>query len=231
MQKVSHLCALCLFVLPAACSQHVPICPLSAEWYAAETDMQNFYHAAALTGHRDDVLRQAEQSTNRASRNWARNRRRTLAQLDAAAKLLGCMSREQKEALALAYVQEYDEWLLSQGMQAGDSDFIADNIARLHDMQLYQNLSNPNNVLHRAAATLPPEQYEILATRGGQEMMEGYGGYMLVRYVQQNPDMDRNTRTKAANIASLWYHLSDGCNGYRSRWLSKQAGYCPPEPE
>lgn len=62
-------------------------------------------------------------------------------------------------------------------------------------------------------------------------MMEGYGGYMLVRYVQQNPDMDRNTRRKAANIASLWYHLSDGCNGYRSRWLNKQAGYCPPEPE
>ncbi len=49
--------------------------------------------------------------------------------------------------------------------------------------------------------------------------MEGYGGYLPVRYLVTNPDIPARTRRQAKRIANLWVKCSDGENGYRSNWL------------
>ena len=69
---------------------------------------------------------------------------------------------------------------------------------------------------------LPREQQVILNTKGGARLMEGYGGYMLARYVAFNPKMDASMRRKALFVVDLWNECSDGENGYRSQWIRRK---------
>ena len=52
--------------------------------------------------------------------------------------------------------------------------------------------------------------------------MEGYGGYMLARYVVFNPKIDASMRRKALFVIDLWNECSDGENGYRSQWIRRK---------
>ena len=96
------------------------------------------------------------------------------------------------------------------------------NARQLHDNNGYKNISNWDGMFTRAVESLPQEQQLILNTKGGARLMEGYGGYMIVRHVAFNPKMDAVLRRKALFIVDLWNECSDGENGYRSRWIRRK---------
>ena len=185
----------------------------TSEWYAAENDMTNFYHVTAKPEVRESYLNDFRQSADATTRAFGRAREQIIREMDAAATLISSMSQAEKEALAMAYLQEYIESL--------DKHHISGS-AQLHDNNGYTNISNWDGMYTRTMERLPQEKQVILNTKGGARLMEGYGGYMLARYVAFNPKIDAGTRHKALFVIDLWDECSDGENGYRSQWIRRK---------
>ena len=185
----------------------------TSAWYAAEKDMTNFYHVTALPSVRESYLNDFRQSSDATTRAFGRAREQILREMDAAATLISSMSQTEKEAFAITYLKEHNESL--------DKHHIT-NSGQLNDNNGYTNISNWDGMYTRTVERLPQEQQVILNTKGGARLMEGYGGYMIARYVAFNPKMDARTRHKALFVIDLWDECSDGENGYRSRWITRK---------
>ena len=185
----------------------------TSEWYAAENDMTNFYHVTARPEVRESYLNDFRQSADASTRAFGKEREQIIREMDAAAALISSMSRTEKEAFAITYLKEYIASL--------DKHLISDS-AQLKDNNRNKNISNWDGMYTRTVGHLPREQQVILNTKGGARLMEGYGGYMLARYVAFNPKMDASTRLKALFVIDLWNECSDGENGYRSRWIRRK---------
>ena len=185
----------------------------TSEWYAAENDMTNFYHVTARPEVRERYLKDFRQSADATTRAFGRAREQIIREMDAAATLISSMSQTEKEDFAITYLKEYNESL--------DKHHIS-NSGQLHDNNGYTNISNWDGMYTRTVDRLPQEQQIILNTKGGAQLMEGYGGYMIARYVAFNPKMDASTRRKALFVIDLWDEFSDGENGYRSRWIRRK---------
>ena len=185
----------------------------TSEWYAAENDMTNFYHVTAIPAVRESYLNDFRQSADATTRAFGREREQMIREMDAAAALISSMSQAEKEAFAITYLKEYNESL--------DKHHIS-NSGQLHDNNGYTNISNWDGMYTRTVERLPQEQQVILNTKGGARLMEGYGGYMLARYVAFNPKIDARMRRKALFVIDLWNECSDGENGYRSQWIRRK---------
>lgn len=185
----------------------------TSEWYAAENDMTNFYHVTARPEVRESYLNDFRQSADATTRAFGRAREQIIREMDAAATLISSMSQTEKEAFAITYLKEYNESL--------DKHHIS-NSGQLHDNNGYTNISNWDGMYTRTVERLPQEHQIILNTKGGAQLMEGYGGYMIARYVAFNPKMDASTWHKALFVIDLWNEYSDGENGYRSRWIRRK---------
>ena len=153
----------------------------ASEWYAAENDMTNFYHATVRPEVRESYLNDYRQSADATTRAFGREREQMIREMDAAAALISSMSQAEKEAFAITYLKEYNESL--------DKHHIS-NSGQLHDNNGYTNISNWDGMYTRTVGHLPREQQVILNTKGGARLMEGYGGYMLARYVAFNPKIN-----------------------------------------
>ena len=220
IHKILTTTALCLAAVGvSSCQQGVFLLEEAlyvnntSEWYAAENDMTNFYDVTAIPAVRESYLNDFRQSADATTRAFGREREQIIREMDAAATLISSMSQAEKEALAMAYLQEYIESL--------DKHHISDS-AQLKDNNRNKNISNWDGMYTRTVGHLPREQQVILNTKGGARLMEGYGGYMIARYVAFNPKMDASTRRKALFVINLWNECSDGENGYRSRWIRRK---------
>lgn len=218
--RILAICSLCLAVAGvSSCQQGVFLLEEAlyvnntSEWYAAENDMTNFYHVTARPEVRESYLNDFRQSADATTRAFGRAREQIIREMDAAATLISSMSQTEKEAFAITYLKEYNESL--------DKHHIG-NSGQLHDNNGYTNISNRDGMYTRTVERLPQEQQIILNTKGGAQLMEGYGGYMIARYVAFNPKMDASTRRKALFVIDLWDECSDGENGYRSRWIRRK---------
>ena len=212
--------ALCLVAMGVnSCQQGVSLLETTLHvkdttvWYAAENDMTNFYDVTAIPAVRESYLNDFRQSADATTRAFSRAREQIIREMDAAATLISNMSQTEKEAFAITYLKEYNESL--------DKHHIS-NSGQLHDNNGYTNISNWDGMYTRTVERLPQEKQVILNTKGGARLMEGYGGYMLARYVAFNPKMDTRTRRKALFVIDLWDECSDGENGYRSRWIRRK---------
>ena len=185
----------------------------TSEWYAAENDMTNFYHVTVKPEVRESYLNVYRQSADATTRAFGRAREQIIREMDAAATLISSMSQTEKEAFAITYLKEYNESL--------DKHHIS-NSGQLHDNNRYTNISNWDGMYTRTVERLLQEQQIILNTKGGAQLMEGYGGYMIARHVAFNPKIDTNMRHKALFVIDLWNECSDGENGYRSRWIRRK---------
>ena len=212
--------ALCLAAVGVSSCQHG--CPLLEEalyvndttaWYAAENDMTNFYHVTEMPEVRESYLNDLSKSPYASDRAFGRKREQMIREMDAAAEVIHNMSQAAKETLAVVYLEEYIKSL--------DKHHIS-NSGQLHDNNGYKNISNWDGMFTRAVESLPQEQQLILNTKGGARLMEGYGGYMIVRHVAFNPKINASMRRKALFVVDLWNECSDGENGYRSRWIRRK---------
>lgn len=194
------LCLAAVGLSSCICQQGCPLLEESlyvndtSAWYAAEKDMTNFYHVTALPSVRESYLNDFRQSSDATTRAFGRAREQILREMDAAATLISSMSQTEKEAFAITYLKEYNESL--------DKHHIS-NSGQLHDNNGYTNISNWDGMYTRTVERLPQEQQVILNTKGGAKLMEGYGGYMIARYVAFNPKMDAITRHKALFVIDL----------------------------
>ena len=218
-RKILTTTALCLAAGVSSCQQGVFLLEEAlyvnntSEWYAAENNMTNFYHVTAKPEVRESYLNDFRQSADATTRAFGRAREQIIREMDAAATLISCMSQAEKEAFAITYLKEYNESL--------DKHHIS-NSGQLHDNNGYTNISNWDGMYTRTVERLPQEQQIILNTKGGAQLMEGYGGYMIARHVAFNPKMDASTRRKALFVVDLWNECSDGENGYRSQWIRRK---------
>ena len=185
----------------------------TSDWYAAEKDMTNFYDVTAIPAVRESYLNDFRQSADATTRAFGREREQIIREMDAAAALISSMSQAEKEAFAITYLKEYIASL--------DKHLISDS-AQLKDNNRNKNISNWDGMYTRTVERFPQEQQSILNTKGGARLMEGYGGYMIARYVAFNPKMDASTRHKALFVVDLWNECSDGENGYRSQWIRRK---------
>ena len=220
IQRILTTTALCLAAVGvSSCQQGVFLLEDAlyvndtSDWYAAEKDMTNFYHVTALPSVRESYLNDFRQSADATTRAFGRAREQIIREMDAAATLISSMSQTEKEAFAITYLKEYNESL--------DKHHIS-NSGQLHANNGYTNISNWDGMYTRTVGHLPREQQVILNTKGGEQLMEGYGGYMLARYVAFNPKIDASMRRKALFVVDLWNECSDGENGYRSRWIRRK---------
>ena len=138
----------------------------TSEWYAAENDMTNFYDVTAIPAVRESYLNDFRQSSDASTRAFGREREQIIREMDAAETLISSMSQAEKEALAMAYLQEYIESL--------DKHHISGS-AQLHDNNGYTNISNWDGMYTRTVERLPQEKQVLLNTKGGARLMEGYG--------------------------------------------------------
>ena len=220
IHRILATTALCLAAVACeSCQQSVPVLEAAlyvndtTAWYAAENDMTNFYHVTEMPEVRESYLNDLRKSPYASDRAFGRKREQMIREMDAAAEVIHNMSQAEKEALAEVYLKEYIKSL--------DKHHIS-NARQLHDNNGYKNISNWDGMFTRAVESLPQEQQLILNTKGGARLMEGYGGYMIVRHVAFNPKMDAVLRRKALFIVDLWNECSDGENGYRSRWIRRK---------
>ena len=220
IHNILTISALCFAAMGlSCCQQSVPVLESAlyvkdtTAWFAAENDMTNFYHVTVIPAVRESYLNDFRQSSDASTRAFGREREQIIREMDAAAALISSMSQAEKEALAMAYLKEYNESL--------DKHHIS-NSGQLHDNNGYTNISNWDCMYTRTVERLPQEQQVILNTKGGAQLMEGYGGYMIARHVAFNPKMDASTRRKALFVINLWNECSDGENGYRSRWIRRK---------
>lgn len=187
--------------------------------------MDGFRHAVLSAQYREQ-LEQDKKSPDKKIREWARRVEDNGLKIDAAADVIRALSEQEKCTFARVYVQEYAATLQDKlGMNAEDEDFIRDNLSRLHEEKVGQDLSNWEGVLDRTLARLPDELRTKVDCPGLNGLMPGYGGYMVARYVQLNPEEDWHLRKAARGISALWYYLSDGEYGYRGIWLREKYGY------
>ena len=220
IHKILATTALCLAAMGlSSCQQGVSLLEESLHvkdttaWYAAENDMTNFYDVSAIPAVRESYLNDFRQSSDASTRAFGREREQIIREMDAAATLISSMSQAEKEALAMAYLQEYIESL--------DKHHISDS-AQLKDNNRNKNISNWDGMYTRTVERLSQEKQVLLNTKGGARLMEGYGGYMLARYVAFNPKIDASMRRKALFVVDLWNECSDGENGYRSQWIRRK---------
>ena len=220
--KILATCALCLAAVGVSSCSCQQGCPLleealyvndTSDWYAAEKDMTNFYHVTALPSVRESYLNDFRQSSDASSQEFGRKLESIIREMDGAASFISNMRQVAKEARALAYFEEYVASL--------DKHHIT-NSGQLHANNGYTKISNWDGMNTRTVERLPQEQQIILNTKGGAQLMEGYGGYMIARYVAFNPKMDASTRHKALFVIDLSDECSDGENGYHSRWIRRK---------
>ena len=213
------LCLAAVGVSSCSCQQGCPLLEEAlyvndtSDWYSAEKDMTNFYHVTARPEVRESYLNDFRQSADATTRAFGRAREQIIREMDAAATLISSMSQAEKEAFAITYLKEYNESL--------DKHHIT-NSGQRHANNGYTKISNWDGMYTRTVERLPQEHQIILNTKGGAELMEGYGGYMIARYVAFNPKMDDSTRRKALFVVDLWNECSDGKNGYRSQWIRRK---------
>lgn len=201
-----------LFSLPAivwaagvlSCSQTpaVPAPVQPADWYHAEQSMTAFYHIADMPQHRRYMLATY-------SAKFAEHRKQVWKELDAAADVMQRMSAQEKTALALVYLREYEASLKRHSLPRRG--------AKSH--LLWDDISNWDGMWSRAVATLPPEHRAVLDTGGGNRLMHCYGAYLLVRYIAYDEQQPCAVRRKAERIAMLWREYADGDEGYRCSML------------
>ena len=220
IHRILIISALCFAAMGlSCCQQSVPVLESAlyvkdtTAWYAAENDMTNFYHVTEIPAVRESYLNDFRQSSDATTRAFGRKREQIIREMDAAADSISSMSQAEKEALAMAYLQEYIESL--------DKHHISGS-AQLHDNNGYTSISNWDGMYTRTVERLPQEKQVLLNTKGGARLMEGYGGYMLARYVAFNPKIDASMRHKALFVIDLWNECSDDENGYRSRWIERK---------
>ena len=212
-----HILQLWCAVLMSSCQLQLPE-PLrhphavAPEWYQAEEDMTHFYHVANLPQHRGTLIREYLSSPDAELRAFGLKRQRCVREMDDAAACMQRMSSQEKTILARVYAEEYADSLHRHGITEA-RELNASDDAKSHD------ISNWDGQYTRAVATLPEPQRRLLDTDGAHHLMEGYGGYMLLRYVALNPEMPQHIRSTAFRIASLWCYTSDGELGYRGNWV------------
>ena len=160
--------------------------------------MTNFYHVTASPAVKESYLNDFRQSADATTRAFGREREQIIREMDAAAVLISCMSQAEKEDFAITYLKEYNESLDKH------------------------HISNWDGMYTRTVGHLSREQQVILNTKGGAQLMEGYGGYMIARYVAFNPKINASMRRKALFVVDLWDECSDGENGYRSQWIRRK---------
>lgn len=188
-----------------SCSQ-TPVVPAPAQpvdWCHAEQTMTVFYHLADMPQHRRIMLAHYDSAT------FAEHRKQVWKELDAAADVMQRMSTQEKTALALVYLREYDASLKRHRLPRRGTK------SRL----LWDDISNWDGMWSRAVATLSPERRAVLDTDGGNRLMHCYGAYLLVRYVAYDEQQPLAVRRKAERIAMLWREYADGDEGYRCSML------------
>lgn len=168
--------------------------------------MTAFYHIADMPQHRRYMLAHDDSAT------FTEHRKQVWKELDAAADVMQRMSAQEKTALALVYLREYEASLKRHPLpRRGTKSHL-----------LWDDISNWDGMWSRAVATLSPERRAVLDTGGGNRLMHCYGAYLLVRYIAYDEQQPRAVRRKAERIAMLWREYADGAEGYRCSML-------PPE--
>lgn len=221
-------CILMLFcpVLLLAGCQTQPVQDLaqkaSDDWFARDADMRHFLPLPWTIPTNESL----EESCRRYS------------SLDApyvAALMLQQMTYEEKVYLALLYSIEFEKSLSRLGFDASSWDFATEFAVAAYskkavfeaDNAMWRQMSNWDGVWQRTVAQLPPEQQKVLSGKGAVRVMDSYGGYMLARYVERNPRLDRHHRDVARSVVSLFVSHADGEVGYRGSALDPREAYRP----
>lgn len=156
-----------------------------------------------------------------------------------AALLLQQMSRAEKEQLALRYCAEFETSLRRLGLHPESDDFATEFIEAAYSRRAVQAahedmwdwMADWDGVWQRTTSALPPEQSRVLATRGGERVMDFYASYLLARYVALNEHCDARTRSIARSVISLFDIHSDGEYGYRGTYSWPASVYTPMRPD
>lgn len=224
---------ICPFFLLVGC-QHQPVQDLaqkvSADWFEKDADMRRFIRlpwGAQLYGHEPVPLEE----------NCRRH-----PSLDApfvAALMLQQMTYEEKVYLALLYSMEFEKSLIRLGLAPSLPDFATEFAVAVYSQKavneanraMWRQMSDWDGVWQRTVAQLPPEQQKVLTAKGAVVVMDCYGGYMIARYVERNPRLDRHHRDVARSVVSLFYSHADGEVGYRGSALGPREAYRPMRPD
>lgn len=203
---------------------------VSADWFEKDADMRRFLRlpwGVQVYGHEPVSLEE--------------NCRREPS-LDApyvAALMLQQMTYEEKVYLALLYSIEFEKSLSRLGLDPSSPDFATEfavasfsrKAVNEADSAMWCQMSDWDGVWQRTVAQLPPEQQKVLSAKGAATVMDFYGGYMLARYVERNPRLDRHHRDVARSVVSLFESHADGEVGYRGSALGPLEAYRPMRPD
>ncbi len=227
--KWCMLMLFCPVLLLAGCQSH-PVQDLaqkvSADWFEKDADMRSFLPlpwTAEVYGHEPVSLEE-----------YCR-RKPSLDAPYVAALMLQQMTYEEKVYLALLYSIEFGKSLSRLGLDPSSWEFATEfKVASYSkkavfeaDKAMWRQMSDWDGVWQRTVAQLPPEQQKVLAGKGAVRVMDCYGGYMLARYVERNPRLDRHHRDVARSVVSLFDSHADGEVGYRSSALGPREAYRP----
>ncbi len=219
----------CPVLLLAGCQSH-PVQDLaqkvSADWFEKDADMRRFIPLPWTSP--------ANESLEESCRRYSSPDSPYVAAL-----MLQQMTYEEKVYLALLYSIEFGKSLSRLGFDASSWEFATEfevaaySRKAVHeaDEAMWRQMSDWDGVWQRTVAQLPPEQQKVLAGKGAVRVMDCYGGYMLARYVERNPRLDRHHRDVARSVVSLFYSHADGEVGYRGSALGPREAYRPMRPD
>lgn len=227
--KWCMLMLFCPVLLLAGCQSHPvqdPAQKVSADWFEKDADMRRFIPLPWTSP--------ANESLEESCRRYSSPDSPYVAAL-----MLQQMTYEEKVYLALLYSIEFGKSLSRLGLDPSSWEFATEfevascSRKAVHeaDEAMWRQMSDWDGVWQRTVAQLPPEQQKVLAGKGAVRVMDSYGGYMLARYVERNPRLDRHHRDVARSVVSLFYSHADGEVGYRSSALEPREAYRPMRPD
>lgn len=199
---------------------------VSADWFEKDADMRHFLPLPWASPANESL----EESSRRCSSPDSPY---------VAALMLQQMTCEEKVYLALLYSIEFEKSLSRLGLDPSSPDFATEFAVASYsrkavneaDSAMWCQMSDWDGVWQRTVAQLPPEQQKVLSAKGAATVMDFYGGYMLARYVERNPRLDRHHRDVARSVVSLFESHADGEVAYRGYALGPLEAYRPMQPD